>query len=191
MHRRDIIKTGLGALLAVAVDWAAPTAATDWSALPSLPDAKAAWMISAIRSANGPAGAEPVAMSFTSYGFAAKNDAARVIPDVLSFYQAQSAPGAMRDLTVGKLGDERAAIYDGHDTLRVLVVAVRTGANLLVVNAVGGEDGMAAFVTGFLHDFLHSKRRDARALIPATADLPAGWELASDAPMNILDETRH
>ena len=181
-RRRFVVAVGAVALVGLAGRSAAQTAERD-SDHPYLPNATFAQMVMATKVREDTLFTEPISMIFTAYGLPTEAEAESAFPNVVKYFEGRAAAMDAEieydQVSVGRLGDDRAGIYGISDTgARDLFVVVRVGSNILYVRAVALGGDTVEYVAAFLDGFLKNATDDPETLLPEIADLPVGWEFS-------------
>ena len=133
---------------------------------------------------------EPVAMTFISYEFGNENDAIAGFNTISSHAELNlgllTKTDRIHDVSVGRLGDQRAA-YQRSDGAPTLWVVVRQGNQVLSVLALGIEGDYPNFVGDFIEGFLEDIQGSNRSILPELPDMPRGWE-STLPPSDVTDE---
>lgn len=184
---RVLVMTAMAiAVLVPAIAWAQDDSA------PSMPTAVIVEQILALNLDGDPSSGGPDTMLLTSALFSTSIDAASAfLPALESIHKGRSRDGQGQFVSVGKLGNDRAALLteasSGETTLDVLV---RLDSMLLFVEASRLGSGGVQFVADYLGGLLAVRAGSpGGSLLPDVSELPIGWALAYSEPLVLPSRT--
>jgi len=186
------------ACLTLAMYWCAPIIAQAQDDnlepldYPYTPTATSAWMGGASKLDINTLLEEPSIMAVYVFGFDSAEDAQIAYPDIASYYLIEASMQTERDyreISIGLIGDERLAIYDQTtDLAQSLYSIVRVGSAIQVLWLIGIGGDLPSFASAYLQTIIPSVSRDSLSLVPTVANLPVGWSLLFDEPIDILPQ---
>lgn len=158
---------------------------------PILPDVIAAGMVAATRTQD--VRNEPLGFVFISYEFPSEAKAEASFDTVTEHNEkvATADLDSYRQISLGKIGDQRWALYNDDKvhpwSLRAVV---RMDAVILEYTAIGTAGPLDAFSADFLETFLASRHTwDVNTIIPTIDDLPVGFmRVPETGVIDILDD---
>lgn len=154
---------------------------------PVIPEVAHAWLNTFTNIDESTILTEPISIFFWAFAFDDKDAAVANFDDVATFYHdyvEKDAEYPVNDRSVGRLGDERRAYFDDTSAPRLATI-IRVGSVIQVSMALALTSDITKYMADLLTGALPATDEDPLAFIPNIADMPAGWEVLWDDPIDI------